>query len=224
MSRRTSWLLALVAVTAMSACSPSQEGIHTTVARTNGAESALQAVEGVVAAVSDGTFDEAGTLAVKDQAALAALAEGASFTDVATALRESDPEVAANFWSGFAQGAGSYLAGTVSYFEGDSTTVDGVTFESIRVLPADGSERTLWVRTSEIYEVDLFASFGAGLADKMIGPVERLLSAQTDDSRYILGRLQAVVPSLSVASENAGVSTEARQQILALVELITRVS
>ncbi len=224
MSRRASWITALAALAALTACSPSEDPAATTVAESRGAESALEAVESVVAAVSEGSFEEAGLIAVEGQAALAALAEGASFSDVAVALRESDPEVAANFWSGFAQGAGSYLAGTVSYFEGETTAVDGVAFESIRVLPADGSERTLWVRNSAGYKVDLFASFGVGLADKMIGPVERLLSAQTDDSRYILGRLQSVVSSLSLAADSPGVSTETRQQILALVELITRVS
>ncbi len=188
-----------------------------------GADTPLQAVENVVDAIDQGDFPAAGIYAVTDQAALAALAEGASFPDVAEALRDNDPEIAANFWSGFAQGAGSFLTGDVSFSDGDESTSEGVQFEAVRLIPADGSERIVWTRDVDGYRVDLFASFGAGLGDKMIGPVERLLAAQTDDTKLVLARLRNVVPSLYVAADTPGVSAETRQQILALVELITRV-
>jgi hypothetical protein len=76
----------------------------------------------------------------------------------------------------------------------------------------------------EGHRVDLFASFGAGLAERMIPPVERLLGTQTDDARLILVRLQEIVPSLLVASQMAANTGSVTQQILALVELITRVN
>ena len=218
---RTLLLVTTVAVV-VAGCSNDEGGSDESVVVAKGAESARQAVEGVVDAIEEGEFADAGILAVSEHAALAALSEGASFADVADALRDRDPVVAANFWSGFAQGTGAFLTGTVTYLDGDTVSRDGLEFEAVRVLPIDGSERVVWVREVDGYRIDLFASFGGGLADKMLSPVERLLTAQTDDTAYILAQLRDVVPSLHVAADTPGVSAQTRQQILALVELITR--
>jgi hypothetical protein len=79
------------------------------------------------------------------------------------------------------------------------------------------------LRDEDGYKVDLFASFGAGLAARMQGPVERLLTTQTAEARLILAELQEIVPSLLVAAQQPGITAEASQQLLALVEVITRV-
>jgi hypothetical protein len=70
--------------------------------------------------------------------------------------------------------------------------------------------------------VDLFASFGAGLAEGMMSSVELLLSNSNEDSGEILAALQDVVPSLLVAARDETLSPEASQRILQLVEMITR--
>jgi hypothetical protein len=187
-----------------------------------GAETPVEAVEQLIDAINAPDFATAGRMAVPGQAALAALAEGAAIGDVAAALRADDPQVGVNFWSGFAQGAGSFLAGDVTAESGDVIEQEDVEFHVVTVQPAEGDSRTLMVREADGYRVDLFASFGSGLADKMIGPVERLLTTQTDDARLVLSELQAVVPSLLVAVSLPGTTAEASQQLLALIEVITR--
>jgi hypothetical protein len=187
-----------------------------------GAETPVEAVELLIDAINAPDFAIAGRMAVPGQAALAALAEGAAIGDVAAALRVEDPQVGVNFWSGFAQGAGSFLAGNVTAESGDVIEQVEVEFHVVTVQPAEGDSRTLMVREADGYRVDLFASFGSGLADKMIGPVERLLTTQTDDARLVLSELQAVVPSLLVAVSLPGTTAEASQQLLALIEVITR--
>lgn len=189
-----------------------------------GAESAIAAVEELVSALDGADFTGASHLAVPKQAALASLAEGATFGEVAEALRTGDEEVAANFWAGFAQGAGNYLVGPLDLAEGGEVSRDGATFQTVTVTPESGGSRTVLVRDVDGHRIDLFASFGAGLADKMIPPVERLLGAQTPDARLILTELQSVVPSLLVSAELPGTPSDVAQEILALVEVITRVS
>ena len=78
-------------------------------------------------------------------------------------------------------------------------------------------------RESDGYRIDLFASFAPGLAQRMVGPVERLLVAQTADSRLVLTELQGIVPSLLVAAERPGQPPDVVQSVLRLIELITRV-
>jgi hypothetical protein len=187
-----------------------------------GAETPVEAVEQLVDAIGAPDFATAGRLTVPGQANLAALAEGATVGDVAAALRANDPQVGVNFWSGFAQGAGTFLAGDVATASGEVIEQGDVDFHVVTVQPAEGDSRTLIVREADGYRVDLFASFGSGLADKMIGPVERLLTTQTDDARLVLSELQGVVPSLLVAVSLPGTTAEASQQLLALIEVITR--
>lgn len=188
-----------------------------------GADTPVAAVEGLIDAINAPDFATAGRMAVPNQAALAALAEGATFGDVADAIEAGDGQVAANFWSGFAQGAGSFLAGDVGAAPDGTITESDVEFHQIVVQPAEGDGRTLLVRDEDGYRVDIFASFGPALADKMIPPVERLLTTQTDDARLILAELQQVVPSLLVSVSQPGTTPEASQQLLALIEVITRV-
>lgn len=213
--------LALVVV---AGCGGGEADPEVTIPPGRGADSALGAVEGLVSAIDDGDFTGASHLAVPGHAALASLAEGATFDVVAEALREGDEEVAANFWAGFAQGAGSFLTGPVEATVEGTMTQDPLTFDQVAVTPESGGTRSVLVRDVDGYRIDLFASFGAGLADKMISPVERLLSTQTSDARLILTELQGIVPSLLAAAQLPDTPGDVSQQLLALVEVITRVS
>ncbi len=224
MSLRTrASVLALVALL-VTACSDDPGTTDGTVLPPGeGAGSPTAAVEDLVAYINEPDFTEASRLAMPEQAALASLAEGASFDVVADALRDGDRGVAANFWSGFAQGAQNFLTGDVGV-EGDGTlNQNGVEFNIVRVTPEAGGTRTILVRESDGYRVDLFASFGPGLADKMVAPVERLLNTQTEDARLILDRLQDIVPSLLAAASLPGTPSDVSQQLIGLVEVITRV-
>jgi hypothetical protein len=221
--RRTN-SIALIALTVLiAACSEDGGDPVVSILPGDGAPTAIEAVEGLVGAINSADFVASSRLAIPGHAALASLAEGATFSAVADALREGDEEVAANFWAGFAQGSGAFLTETLTTAEGGVVDQDALQFHTIMVRGGAGEERAILVRDDDGFRVDLFASFGAGLADKMAAPVERLLTTQTDDARLILASLANIVPSLLVAAELPGTTPEVAQQILALVELITRV-
>lgn len=213
----------LVAILLIAACGAEPGQPVESIPRAPGAASPTDAVNELVAAINVPDFADASRLAMPGQAALASLAEGATFGDVAGALRDGDQEVAANFWAGFAQGAGSFLGGDIGVEDAGELTREDVDFHQVSVTTEDGGNRTVLVRESDGYRIDLFASFGAGLADKMIGPVERLLNTQGDDARVILADLRQIVPSLLAAAELPGTSADVSQRLLALVEVITRV-
>jgi hypothetical protein len=214
---------ALLLVLALVACSGETAASTVTIAPGQGESTPVAAVDALISAINVPDFAEASRLAVPGQAALASLAEGASFADVAEALRSGDQEVAANFWAGFAQGTGSFLVGSVVTEEGGTQTQSGVEFASVDVTPSGGDSRRLLLRDQDGYRIDLFASFGPGLADKMVAPAERLLVTQTDDARLILTNLKDIVPSLLAAAQQPGTPSDVSQQLLALVEVITRV-
>lgn len=223
MRLRNSALAVVLAMLAV-ACSDDTGDPQATIPPAAGAESALASVEELVDAVNDADFADASRLAIPDQAALASLAEGATYGVVAEALRTGDSEIAANFWAGFAQGTGNFLAGSVDLSEDDPLTEGDVVFSRVTVMPDQGDSRSILVRDVDGYRIDLFASFGPGLADKMMVPVERLLTTQTEDARLILVELKEIVPSLLAATQLPGNSSDVNQQLLALVEIITRVS
>lgn len=178
----------------------------------------------LVAHINDADFLAATDLAMAKHAALASLSEGATFAEVAEAIRTGDPSVTANFWAGFAQGAGSYLSNPVSASDGGTVEHADVTFYVVDVTPAQGGRRQILLRDVDGFRIDLFASFGAGLADKMGPPVERLLSSRTDDARLILTELKGIVPSLEAAANRPDMSPVVVQEIIQLIELITRVT
>lgn len=188
----------------------------------SGASSPGESVETLIDALDSGDFSEAAPLAMPEHVALASLAEGATFGEVADVLRAPDSAVVENFWAGFAQGAGSFLLGT-EVAGAETMERDGVEYQVVTVVGESGAEREMVTRDLNGFRIDLFASFAPGLAERMVGPVERLLAAQTDDSRLVLSRLRDVVPSLLVAAERPGQPVDVVQSILRLVELITRV-
>ena len=188
----------------------------------HGAESPEAAVNDLVATFAGPDFASAARLAMPGQAALASLAEGASFGDVAEALRGDGRQVSSNFWSGFAQGAGDYLAGEITVAGDGTETIGDVTFHRVRVTLPDGSDRSIFTRESDGHRIDLFASFGGGMAARMIQPAERLLITQTEDARLILAELRAVVPSLTLAASNSELMPTVINDLSRLIEIITR--
>jgi hypothetical protein len=186
------------------------------------ASSPTEAVEMLIEHLETPDFEAAGNLSYPGHAALAALAEGASFEEVAEALREGDLGVAANFWSGFAQGSGNFLTADVDVVDGAPVVQNGVEFGVADVSSPAVGERQVITREDDGVRVDLFASFGGGLAGLMIGPVELLLASQTEDAALILSELRGVVPSLIVASRRPWLPPEVAQDVVRLAELITR--
>jgi hypothetical protein len=209
-------------VVALGACD-GDSGAGTAVTAVAGGDSPVAAVEQLRALIAAGDFDAAASLAVPDQAVLASLGEGAAPSLIADSLENDDEEVAANFWSGFAQGVGDTFTGDMTIEEAGSVTERGVEFFLVGVTPEGGVERVMVTRDLDGHRIDLFGSFGAGLAEGMISPVELLLGSSSPDARSILAALQDVVPSLLVAATDESLSPEAVQRILQLIEVITRV-
>lgn len=215
--RRPSRLV--VAVLVVAGCGV---GGDTPPAPDRGADTAVEAVEELVESFRAPDFAGAARLAMPAQAALASLAEGASFSDVADALRGDGSTVTANFWSGFAQGAGDFLTGEVGVAEAGVETVSGIEFHRVRVTLPGGGDRLVYLRDVDGYRIDLFASFGGGMAGRMVQPAERLLITQTDDARLILTRLKEVVPALTLAAANPDLLPTVANDLIRLVEVITR--
>lgn len=188
-----------------------------------GASDPVAAIEDLRSLLAQGDFGAAGSLAVPGQAVLASLGEGATPSAVAASLENGDGEVAANFWTGFAQGVGETFTGEVTVEDLGTTSQEGVEFFVVGVTPEGGDQRQMVTRDVDGQRVDLFATFGAGLAEGMMGPVELLLGSSNEDSQMILSALQDVVPSLLVAANDESLSPDSVQRILQLVELITRV-
>ena len=187
-----------------------------------GAASPEEAVSQLQAALAEGDFQSASSLAVPGQAALASLAEGAAFIQVADALENADAKVASNFWSGFAQGAGEVLAESANIEFLGTESESGIEF-SLVAVNSPGAERRMVTRDVEGHRIDLFASFAVSVAQRMLSPVELLLNSSGEDATVILLELQNVVPSLLVAANEEGLPPESVQSILQLVEMITRI-
>jgi hypothetical protein len=198
-------------------------GTETSITRGSGAESAVAAVEELHDLLIDGDFTGASSLAMPGQAAIASLAEGATSGEVAEALQDGDEAIAANFWSGFAQGYDEVLSGEITVEEIGAQSESDVEFHLVSVTPESGSAGRLVTQDVDGHRVDLFASFGAGLADRLISPIEILVDTPTGDNAVIIAALQDVVPSLLLAASDESLGPEAVQTVLRLVELITRV-
>jgi hypothetical protein len=219
--RRSLFLLALLA--AFGACSDGSSGADPG-DPAPGAESPEAAVSELIEALAAGEFNDAVPLGVPGQAALAALAEGAAVADVAAALRESDSLIASNFWSGFAQSVGLWLTGAPVVAGSEQGEAEGIPFGLVSVQSGSGPERILMTRDVGGHRVDIFATFGPSLASRLYPQVERLLETPGEDASLVLAALQEQVPSLHMATQTPGLAPNVVQDILLLIELITRVS
>ena len=187
-----------------------------------GGTSPEAAVRALVGHLDAAEFSEASDLSVPGHAALASLAEGASFSAVASALALEDTTVAANFWAGFAQGSALFLQGEIVTEDDEIVTHEGLEFHGVLVMPEGNTERVMYTRDVDGWRIDVFASFGAGLAGRMVPQVERVLAADTDDARLIRAELSAIVPSLHVAAASDELPPQFRQEVLKLIEVISR--
>ncbi|MGF1617409.1 MAG: hypothetical protein ACFCU2_06315 [Acidimicrobiia bacterium] len=215
--------LVVVAVLAASvvACSGNGDAENQTGA---GAETAEQAVEDLFSMLAAGEFGSASALAVPEQSALAALAEGASVEDVASGLRDGDAGIASNFWSGFAQSVDSLLSEGVEVVGASATTAQDVEFTIVEIVTGSGDIHHIATREVDGHRVDLFATFGPSLASRLYPQIELLFDQPSEDAAFILVRMREQVPSFYVAAETPNLAPNVVQDLLQLIELITRLS
>ena len=180
-------------------------------------------VRSLLADVQAGRYDHAASLTDAEQAVLLTLAEGADATDVTESLTDGGTAVAANFWSGFAQTLDPAEDTSGWPVEvGEEIEEGGDTFVAVRILPGEDDTRTLFLRRNGTWQVDMMASFGPILAERLTPPVESLLSSANANAASVLALLVDSVPSLQVAEANTELPPATHQAVLGLIERITR--
>lgn len=213
----------LIALLLFSACS-GDPAADTAVVVGPGGETPEVAIEQLLGYLDEGDFDSAASLAIPNQAALATLAEGAAVAEVAAALRDGDAEVAANFWSGFAQSIADVLGNGLTVTGATPAEAEDTVFDVVHVSTAAGGERQFVTRDVDGHRVDIFATFGPALASKLYSPLERLLASPIDDAILVLAEMKKQIPSLYMAAQTPDLAPGAIQEVLRLIELISRVS
>jgi len=189
-----------------------------------GGETPEQAVEDLFALLSDGDFASAASLAVPEQSALAALAEGAAVEDVVSGIRDGDEGIATNFWTGFAQSIESFLAQGVDVVGSEAVSTEGVDFTIVEIVTGAGDIHHVATRDVDGHRVDLFATFGPALAGRLYPQIELLFETQSEDATFILSHMREQVPSLYRAVETPDLAPNVVQDLLQLIELITRIN
>jgi hypothetical protein len=189
-----------------------------------GAATAEQAVEELFSLLAAGEFGSASALAVPEQSALAALAEGASVSDVASGLRDGDAGIASNFWSGFAQSIDSLLSDGVEVVGSSAITTHDVEFTIVEIATGSGDIHHIATRELDGHRVDLFATFGPSLASRLYPQIEQLFGQPSEDASFILARMREQAPSFFMAAETPNLAPNVVQDLLQLIELITRLA
>lgn len=182
-----------------------------------------EVVTEVIEAVIEGRFEDTPGMTHTDQAALLTLAEGADANDVVDALDEDGEEVAANFWSGFAQTLDtSFRPDQIEMETAEVMTESGLEFVMVTVAPPDADPREFLLRRNGAWRIDLMATFGPVLAERLIPPVEGLLSSANSNAARVLSELSDTAPSLRIAAANPSINPSSHQSLLGLIERVTR--
>jgi hypothetical protein len=174
-------------------------------------------------AIIEGRFEDTPALTDTTQAALLTLAEGADASEVAEVIGEGADAVAANFWSGFAQTLEPGL--DVASFDvsvDDPVTQDGEEFVRVTLVSDVNPPQYFVVRRDDGFRVDLMATFGPVLAQRLVPPVESLLSSANADASTVLALLAEAAPSLRFSGTRPDLPADAHQSLLALIERVTR--
>ncbi|MPZ52375.1 MAG: hypothetical protein GEU79_06510 [Acidimicrobiia bacterium] len=183
--------------------------------------------EGVVTTaidlMSQERYNDIAGLTDTSQAELLLLLEGMPPDDILSTMEEESTVVAANFWEGFGESSAGGLQADASVSAQSEVEIGSERGFVVTVTLPDGRQKRWVVRDSPDGPViDLFASFASGFAGSLIGPVDRLLTEQTEDGRRLLGLLVSQLDSLGVASDDPNITTTESQEIITLIERISR--
>lgn len=213
-------LIALLGLFLLAACAP-EEGPVTTVGPEAGP---AEVVASLFEAIEEGRFEDTVALTDAEQTGLVTLAEGADATDVVDVLEDGGAAVTSNFWSGFAQTLDAEtLAANRDIQVAGTTTVDGVEFARVVVTLEEATQsQTFLLRRDERWVIDMMATFGPVLAERLVPAVEDLLSSANSNASSVLARLNDAVPSLRAAMEQLELPSGTHQAMLGLIERVTR--
>jgi hypothetical protein len=201
----------VAAITLIAACGGSPGGTVTSIPSNVAPD---HVASQVLTKVESGDYEDAALLTSLDQMPWVALMEGATATEAATLLDQAGSEVAANFWEGFGEaGTGPFQVDQVTL-----RTLDGVDFALVDVTGSSAASRLVLV-DQDGWKVDVIASFGAGLADRLLEAVQVAESATGPGANRLRQALGAQMPSIRVAMTEPGLPPEVADS---LGRLLTR--
>lgn len=218
--RRPAWVVTTAIVLLVGACSGDDRPTETSGPTVMSPETVVVTL---MEAIIEGRFEDTPALTDTTQAALLTLAEGADASEVAEVIGEGADAVAANFWSGFAQTLEPGL--DLESFEvsvDDPVTQDGEEFVRVTLVSDPNRPQYFVVRRDDDFRVDLMATFGPVLAQRLVPPVESLLSSANADASTVLALLAEAAPSLRFSATRPDLPADAHQSLLALIERVTR--
>jgi hypothetical protein len=211
--RLPAWVAALALI---AACGSTPGGTVTTVASAASPETVASRV---LDGVSGGRYEEAAALTLLDQMPWVALMEGASAAEAAGLFDQSGAGVAANFWEGF----GAAGLGPFEVEEARLQTLEGVDFALVPVRGSSAASRLVLVDDGG-WKVDVVASFGAGLADRLLEAVEMAETASGPGAGRLRQALGEQMPSVRIAMTEPGLPPEVADslgRLLTRLELLT---
>jgi hypothetical protein len=203
-------LAALFMVGLLVGCSPAgKPPTTTTAADSQTAEMVAITVLDALAAADPGV---AASHTLTDQMAWLAMAEGASIEEAAALLDSGADQVAVNYWTGFME-AGSLPAVVVDAV--DETEVGSHSFALVRA-----GELRLVLREGLSWKVDVVASFGAALAERLVEAAGLVASNRGDEADRLRLLLLDQRDSVEVASTDPSLTGPAQQGLAALAEAL----
>ena len=141
-----------------------------------------------------------------------ALAEGASVEEAAGIDDENALDVAANFWTGFLDSAG--LVGE------DVARVDAFTEGETDFARLDLASGSIVLNQSDSWQIDVIASFGAPLAERLLSAVEVVVANRSPEADVLRTMLQDERDAVAVAVADPAITTSAREAVEKLLAAI----
>jgi hypothetical protein len=215
--------IALVVALTVAACSPAPEESTTQAPVSQpGAADPRAAVEGMLDALEAGDFERAAALTVDDQMLAIAVTGNVPTDALQGVLDTGGADIGANYWESFATNVQSFLGvgpGAVTTGAVDDVEVAGVRFATVELqVPVDAARRRFVVQQGDGWKVDVVATFGPALAQRLGKAADGFRSDPS--AADILASLVRQRPSLEVALAAPGLDAETTQVIrTALVAL-----
>lgn len=145
-----------------------------------------------------------------------ALAEGATVEEAAS-LEAGDNSlaVADNFWTGFLESAG--LAGD------EVADIEAFTEGSTDFARLELRSGSIILNQSDLWRIDVIASFAAPLAERLLGAVEVIVANRSAEADVLREMLRSERDAVAVASADPSITTSARtavEEVLAAIDSI----
>ncbi|MGQ0849643.1 MAG: hypothetical protein ACT4OP_11080 [Actinomycetota bacterium] len=154
-------------------------------------------------------------LTVIEQMPWLAMAEGASIEQAAALLQSGSDEVAVHYWEGFL-GATEISEATIGAVE----TREVGSHQFARVGLSEGDARSLVLRLDTEWRIDVIASFGATLAERLFEAVGLVSANQGDPAERMRELILAQRDSTEVAAADPALGSRAREAMNGLAAAV----